>query len=165
MQMTSYDGGAFREEFSGDLSVEMRGSSNPRPPSGDEVLQVDFKDGRTVGFEKFLKEFLIQGGGGSFSYRGRLAGRAIRADGSLFGADHSNGVVYHVSHGNTMQPKLSFRRSRHPTSQSNWWIRRRMQPWTSPTPSRAGRPYRSRMLQMVTTRRRSSKSPESLKAL
>jgi Raf kinase inhibitor-like YbhB/YbcL family protein len=98
MQMAFYDGTAFPEDYRGDAFVAMRGSWNRRPPSGYEVLRVDFQDGRPARFEKFLEGFLIRQEDGGYDYLARLAGVAVGQDGALFVSDDSNGVVYRVSY-------------------------------------------------------------------
>ncbi|MGK9201005.1 YbhB/YbcL family Raf kinase inhibitor-like protein [Sinorhizobium meliloti] len=98
MQLVFYDHDAFPEEYRGDAFVAMRGSWNRRPPSGYEVLRIDFENGKPVAFEKFLEGFLIRSQDGSYGYLARLAGIAVSPDGSLFVGDDSNGVIYRVSH-------------------------------------------------------------------
>jgi Raf kinase inhibitor-like YbhB/YbcL family protein len=98
MQAAFYNGNAFPESYRGDLFVAMRGSWNRRPPSGYEVLRVEFENGKPVGFQRFLEGFLRQQDDGSYGYLGRLAGLAVGADGSLFVADDSNGRIYRVSY-------------------------------------------------------------------
>ncbi|MDQ0995356.1 Raf kinase inhibitor-like YbhB/YbcL family protein [Phyllobacterium ifriqiyense] len=98
MQMTFYNGKSFPAELRGDAFVAMRGSWNRRPPSGYEVVRVNFQNGKPVGFEKFLDGFLLQQANGKYGYLGRLSGLAVGKDGSLFVADDSNGIVYRVSH-------------------------------------------------------------------
>lgn len=98
MQMAFYDGAAFPEDYRGDAFVAMRGSWNRRPPSGYEILRVDFEDGEPVGFEKFLEGFLIERPDGSYGQVARLTGVAVGPDGSLFVGDDSNGIIYRVSY-------------------------------------------------------------------
>ncbi|MEV4607017.1 YbhB/YbcL family Raf kinase inhibitor-like protein [Neorhizobium sp. LMR1-1-1.1] len=98
MQMAFYDGNAFPADYRGDAFIAMRGSWNRRPPSGYEVVRVNFENGKPVGFEKFLEGFLLQQENGKYGYLGRLTGIAVGQDGSLFVADDSNGVVYKVSY-------------------------------------------------------------------
>ena len=98
MQMAFYDGNAFPEDYKGDAFIAMRGSWNRRPPSGYEVVRVNFENGKPVAFEKFLTGFLLQQEDGKYGYLGRLTGIAVGKDGSLFVADDSNGIVYMVSH-------------------------------------------------------------------
>ncbi|MDP9840480.1 Raf kinase inhibitor-like YbhB/YbcL family protein [Neorhizobium huautlense] len=98
MQMAFYDGSAFPADYRGDAFIAMRGSWNRRPPSGYEVVRVNFENGKPVGFEKFLEGFLLQQENGKYGYLGRLTGIAVGKDGSLYVADDSNGVVYKVSY-------------------------------------------------------------------
>ncbi|MGA1835166.1 YbhB/YbcL family Raf kinase inhibitor-like protein [Rhizobium wenxiniae] len=98
MQMAFYDGNAFPADYRGDAFIAMRGSWNRRPPSGYEVVRVNFENGKPVGFEKFLEGFLLQKENGKYGYLGRLTGIAVGKDGSLYVADDSNGVVYKVSY-------------------------------------------------------------------
>lgn len=98
MQMAFYDGNAFPADYRGDAFTAMRGSWNRRPPSGYEVVRVNFENGKPVGFEKFLEGFLLQQENGKYGYLGRLTGIAVGKDGSLFVADDSNGVVYKVTY-------------------------------------------------------------------
>jgi len=98
MQMAFYDGAAFPEDYRGDAFVAMRGSWNRRPPSGYEILRVDFEDGEPVGFEKFLEGFLIERPDGSYGQVARLTGVAVGPDGSLFVGDDSNGIIYRVNY-------------------------------------------------------------------
>ena len=98
MQVAFYDGNAFPADYKGDVFIAMRGSWNRRPPSGYEVVRVNFENGKPVGFEKFLEGFLLQQENGKYGYLGRLTGIAVGQDGSLFVADDSNGVVYKVSY-------------------------------------------------------------------
>lgn len=101
MQMAFYSGDAFPAAYQGDAFVAMRGSWNRRPPSGYEVVRIDFENGRPVAFERFLEGFLIRRDGGAYGYLARLAGIAIGTDGSLFVSDDSNGVVYRVTYEGT----------------------------------------------------------------
>lgn len=98
MQMAFYDGNAFPADYRGDAFIAMRGSWNRRPPSGYEVVRVNFENGKPVGFEKFLEGFLLQQENGKYGYLARLTGIAIGKDGSLFVADDSNGVIYKVTY-------------------------------------------------------------------
>ncbi len=84
MQMAFYDGNAFPADYRGDAFIAMRGSWNRRPPSGYEVVRVNFEKGKPVGFEKFLEGFLLQQENGKYGYLGRLTGIAVGKDGSLF---------------------------------------------------------------------------------
>jgi Raf kinase inhibitor-like YbhB/YbcL family protein len=98
MQMAFYNGNAFPADYKGDAFIAMRGSWNRRPPSGYEVVRVNFENGKPNGFEKFLEGFLLQQENGKYGYLGRLTGVAVGKDGSLFVADDSNGVIYKVAY-------------------------------------------------------------------
>ncbi len=98
MQMAFYKGTAFPEAYRGDAFIAMRGSWNRRPPSGYEVVRVDFERGRPVKAEPFLTGFLVEQPGGSYGYLARLAGIAVGPDGSMFVADDSGGIVYRITH-------------------------------------------------------------------
>jgi Raf kinase inhibitor-like YbhB/YbcL family protein len=106
MQMAFYDGNAFPADYRGDAFIAMRGSWNRRPPSGYEVVRVNFEEGKPVAFERFLEGFLLQQENGKYGYLGRLTGVAVGKDGSLFVADDSNGVIYKISYsgGGTVPP-------------------------------------------------------------
>jgi Raf kinase inhibitor-like YbhB/YbcL family protein len=96
MQMAFYDGSAFPEDYRGDAFVAMRGSWNRRPPSGYEVVRINFENGKPVAFERFLEGFLLRQENEKYGYLGRLTGIALGKDGALFVADDSNGIVYRV---------------------------------------------------------------------
>ncbi|MDM9627657.1 YbhB/YbcL family Raf kinase inhibitor-like protein [Rhizobium sp. S152] len=98
MQMAFYSGKAFPVDYRGDAFIAMRGSWNRRPPSGYEVVRVNFENGKPVAFEKFLEGFLLKQDNGKYGYLGRLTGIAMGSDGSLFVADDSNGVIYKVTY-------------------------------------------------------------------
>lgn len=116
MQMAFYDGAMFPDEYRGDAFVAMRGSWNRRPPSGYEVLRVDFDKGEPVGFERFLEGFLIEQEDGGYGYLARLAGIAVGKDGALFVADDNNGVIYRVSHEGNPETTASVARPQAPNA-------------------------------------------------
>ena len=97
MQMTFYTGDAFPGEYRGDAYVAMRGSWNRQPPSGYEVVRIDFEDGEPVGFEPFLSGFVTRTDDG-WGQLGRLAGLAEGPDGALYLSDDENGVVYRIAY-------------------------------------------------------------------
>ena len=98
MQLAFYTGEQFPEEYRGDAFVATRGSWNRRPPSGYEVVRVQFEDGRPVGFEPFVQGFLVQEPGGEWGHLGRLCGLAQTPDGALLLSDDTNGVVYRIAY-------------------------------------------------------------------
>lgn len=95
MQMAFYDGAMF-PQWQGDAVVAMRGSWNRRPPSGYEVVRIDFERGQPVGIEPLLTGFLVQDGD-SWGYLGRLAGVAVAPDGAIFVSDDNRGIIYRLS--------------------------------------------------------------------
>ena len=96
MQLAFYTGDAFPKEYRGDAFIAMRGSWNRRPPSGYEVVRIQFEDGRPVGLEPFLQGFLVQDGS-EWGHLGRLAGLAQTPDGALLLSDDTNGIVYRIA--------------------------------------------------------------------
>ncbi|MFC3167463.1 YbhB/YbcL family Raf kinase inhibitor-like protein [Paracoccus fontiphilus] len=95
MQMVFYDGAMF-PEWRGDALVAMRGSWNRRPPSGYELIRIDFQDGKPVGFEPVVTGFLAEGTDG-WTYSGRPVGVAVGKDGAIFLSDDSEGVIYRIA--------------------------------------------------------------------
>ena len=97
MQLAFYTGEQFPEAYNGDAFIAMRGSWNRKPPSGYEVVRIRFEDGKPVGFEPFIKGFLVQEGE-TWGHLGRLCGLAQAADGSLLLSDDTNGVIYRIAY-------------------------------------------------------------------
>ncbi|MGQ9427192.1 PQQ-dependent sugar dehydrogenase [Gilvimarinus sp. F26214L] len=97
MQWAFYTGDQFPEAYRGDAFVTMRGSWNRKPPSGYEIVRIDFEDGEPVSFEPFVTGFLMQEGG-QWGFLSRLAGVAQAGDGSLLVSDDTNGVIYRISY-------------------------------------------------------------------
>ncbi|WP_051378444.1 PQQ-dependent sugar dehydrogenase [Derxia gummosa] len=98
MQIAFYDGKRFPRRFHGDLFVTLHGSWNREPPSGYEVLRVQFQAGRPVHIQPFLTGFLIRTGEKSWARFGRPMGLAVAADGSLLVGDDQNGIIYRIDH-------------------------------------------------------------------
>ncbi|WP_299814269.1 PQQ-dependent sugar dehydrogenase [uncultured Jannaschia sp.] len=100
MQMAFYTGDAFPEEYRGDAFVAFRGSWNRQPPSGYEVMRVDFEDGRPVAMEPFLTGFLMEDAESPTGWgnMGRLSGLAQGPDGSLYLSDDTGGVIYRITY-------------------------------------------------------------------
>ena len=98
MQMAFYTGDAFPEEYRGDAFVAFRGSWNRQPPSGYEVMRVDFEDGAPVAMEPFLTGFLMEDAESPTGWgnMGRLAGLAEGPDGALYLSDDTGGVIYRI---------------------------------------------------------------------
>ena len=98
MQMAFYTGDAFPAEYDGDAFVAFRGSWNRQPPSGYEVMRVDFEDGAPVAMEPFLTGFLMEDDQSPTGWgnMGRLAGLAQGPDGALYLSDDTGGVIYRI---------------------------------------------------------------------
>lgn len=99
MQMLFYRGDAFPESHRGDAFVAMRGSWNRRPPSGYEVVRVDFEDGQPRAMEPFATGFLTEEAGPegpSFGFLGRLVGLAETPEGDLLLGDDTLGILYRI---------------------------------------------------------------------
>ena len=107
MQMAFYTGGAFPSDYSGDAFVALRGSWNREPPSGYEVLRVDFEDGRPVAMEPFLTGFLMQDDESptGWGHLGRLCGLAQGPDGALYLSDDEGGIIYRIRHTGAAAPE------------------------------------------------------------
>lgn len=89
MQMAFYTGDAFPNEYNGDAFVAFRGSWNRQPPSGYEVMRVDFEEGEPIAMEPFLTGFLMEDEESptGWGHMGRLAGLAQGPDGALYLSD------------------------------------------------------------------------------
>jgi glucose/arabinose dehydrogenase len=98
MQMAFYTGDAFPEDYDGDAFVAFRGSWNRQPPSGYEVMRVDFENGVPVDMKPFLTGFLMQDDESPTGWgnMGRLAGLAQGPDGALYLSDDTGGVIYRI---------------------------------------------------------------------
>ena len=96
MQMRFYESDALGATYRGDAFVAMRGSWNRKPPSGYEIVRVDFDEGEPQSIEPFITGFVQQTDDG-WQQIGRLAGLTVAKDGSLLFSDDENGVIYRVS--------------------------------------------------------------------
>lgn len=98
VQMAFYTGDAFPEEYRGDAFVAFRGSWNRQPPSGYEVMRVDFEEGEPVAMEPFLTGFLMEDEASPTGWgnMGRLAGLAHGPDGALYLSDDTGGMIYRL---------------------------------------------------------------------
>ena len=97
MQMAFYTGTAFPEEYRGDAFIAMRGSWNRRPPSGYEIVRVDFEGGEAKSMDPFATGLLIPAKGDEgFGFLGRPTGLAQATDGSILFSDDTNGVLYRI---------------------------------------------------------------------
>jgi glucose/arabinose dehydrogenase len=90
-----YYAGMFPNDYKGDAFVAMHGSWNRRPPTGYEVIRVNFEDGKPVKFEPFLSGFQSRDGKSVF---GRPAGLLVLTDGSLLVGDDTSGVIYRIAY-------------------------------------------------------------------
>lgn len=100
MQLTFATRGDLPEDYSGDAFIAMRGSWNRNPPSGYEVLRVDFENGQPVAMLPFATGFLMEDGSSptGWGHMGRLAGMALGPDGALYLSDDDNGVIYRITY-------------------------------------------------------------------
>lgn len=96
MQLAFAEGPNVPARYRGDAFVAMRGSWNRKPPSGYEVLRIDFEEGRPVAFEPFVTGFLQETPEG-WSHSGRLAGLAFAPDGAILVSDDANGTIYRIA--------------------------------------------------------------------
>lgn len=98
MQLAFATRGRLPAEYRGDAFVAMRGSWNRNPPSGYEVMRVDFEKGRPVGMKPFVTGFLMKDAASptGWGQMGRLAGLAQGPDGTLYLSDDENGIIYRI---------------------------------------------------------------------
>jgi glucose/arabinose dehydrogenase len=97
MQLVFYTGSQFPSEYRNNAFVTMRGSWNRKPPSGYEVVQVKFQNGKPVSIEPFLTGFLRKQGS-AWTHFGRPVGLVMLRDGSLLVGDDTNGVIYRIAY-------------------------------------------------------------------
>ncbi|MXO86529.1 sorbosone dehydrogenase family protein [Altererythrobacter aurantiacus] len=100
MQLAFDNRRALPAQYQGDAFIALRGSWNRQPPSGYEVLRVDFETGRPVGMEPFLTGFLMEDEESptGWGHMGRLAGLAQGPDGAMYLSDDDNGIIYRISY-------------------------------------------------------------------
>ncbi|MGB3738914.1 MAG: hypothetical protein WA948_06115 [Pontixanthobacter sp.] len=107
MQMAFDTRGALPGAYRGDAFIALRGSWNRQPPSGYEVLRVDFDNGTPVGMEPFVTGFLMEDESSptGWGQMGRLAGMAQAPDGSMYLSDDTNGIVYRINYEGDAAPE------------------------------------------------------------
>ena len=107
MQLAFDSRGALPGAYRGDAFVALRGSWNRQPPSGYEVLRVDFENGVPVGMEPFVTGFLMEDPDSptGWGQMGRLAGLAQAPDGSMYLSDDANGIVYRITYEGRAAPE------------------------------------------------------------
>ncbi len=100
MQLAFATRGGLPAEYRGDAFVSLRGSWNRSPPSGYEVLRVDFENGRPVGMKPFVTGFLMEDESSptGWGQMGRLAGLAQGPDGAMYLSDDENGIIYRITY-------------------------------------------------------------------
>jgi len=88
-----YTGGAFPEQYRGQVFVCFHGSWNRSVPTGYKLVLVRVRNGRPASYEDFLTGFLS---GGQVS--GRPVDVVVGADGALYFSDDAGGRIYRVTH-------------------------------------------------------------------
>lgn len=97
MQMAFNRGEMFPADHRHDAFVVMRGSWNRYPPSGFEVVRVDFEQGRPRSITPFLTGFITHTPDGYETFA-RPFGLVFLPDGSMLVGDDANGVIYRVTY-------------------------------------------------------------------
>jgi glucose/arabinose dehydrogenase len=92
--MVFYDGGAFPEEYRGDLFIALHGSWNRAEPVGYSVVRLPVEDGRAAGpVEPFAEGWYEPATREAF---GRPVGLAVGPDGALYVSDDKGGFIYRI---------------------------------------------------------------------
>ncbi len=89
-----------------DAVVTFRGSWNRNPPSGYEVMRVEFDDDhQPVAFHPLVRGFLEQDADGRWTQFARLCGLTQMSDGSLLISDDDGGIIYRLTYTDPAQPR------------------------------------------------------------
>ncbi len=92
--MVFYEGGAFPEEYRGDLFIALHGSWNRAEPVGYSVVRLPVEDGRAAGpVEPFAEGWYEPATREAF---GRPVGLAVGPDGALYVSDDKGGFIYRI---------------------------------------------------------------------
>jgi glucose/arabinose dehydrogenase len=97
MQFAFITSTRFPAAYRGSALVAMHGSWNRLPPSGYEVVRVQFDGGgKPTTIEPFMSGFLVSLGPNRWGFSGRPFGLAMTPDGAVLVGDDANGVIYRV---------------------------------------------------------------------
>jgi len=94
-----YNSSMFPRQYQGDLFVAFHGSWNRSVPTGYKVVRIKLKDQtQPEGVEDFITGWMPPGATKATKPFGRPVGIAIRADGSMYISDDTNGAIYRVTY-------------------------------------------------------------------